>query len=465
MPGRQCAVVMALVLGLSGCADDGPPVGVVGHVSNYFGGVAADEPQATLIGRDVLSAGGTAADAAVAMAFAMMVTRPDVAGLGGGGVCMYFDKTANKAEALDFLPRAARTRPPSGRWIASVPGSPRGLFALHARYGQLRWEQTVLPAERMARFGTPMPRGLIRAIAASPGRVAASPGLKALLSDRNGKILAEGEALRQADLSGTLSNMRAVGPGPFHTAVQARQFIDSVRGAGGWLTIEDMRAYRPVWRKTITMPFGNHMLHFAPSPAVGGRVVAALWTALGESGGFADATPADRPRLIASAANKAYGATLSRPNADRASAGLLVIDREGNAAACVLTMNRFFGSGRLLTGNGVVAVSPADGGATLGVAPALMVNHNVPQAFMAATGAGDGSAPIALATVMLGAVSAGQNMDEAMAAVRPRPSGGEGRAAALVNIMLCPEGMLGKPDLCAVRSDPRGFGYAINAER
>lgn len=465
MPGRQCVAVVALVLGLGGCAEDGPPVGVVGHVADYFGGVAADEPQAALIGRDVLSAGGTAADAAVAMAFAMMVTRPDVAGLGGGGVCLYFDKISNKAEAIDFLPRAARTRPPSGRWIASVPGSPRGLFALHARYGRLRWEQTVLPAERMARFGTPMPRGLIRAIGANPARVAASPGLKALLSDRDGKILVEGEMLRQPDLSGTLSNMRAVGPGPFHTAIQARQFVDRVRAAGGWLTIEDMRAYRPVWRQTLTAPFGNHVMHFAPSPAVGSKVAAALWTALGESGRFADAAPADRGRLIAAAADSAYRATLSRPTAQRASAGLLAIDREGSAAACVLTMNRFFGSGRLLTGSGVVAVTPDDGGATLGLALALMVNHNVPQAFMAVTGAGDGSAPIALAAVMLGAVAAGQNLDEAMAAVRPSLPGRAGRAAALVNIMWCPQGMLRKPGLCVVRGDPRGFGYAINAER
>ncbi len=465
MPSRQCMAVTLLALGLGGCGADGPPVGVVGHVISYFGGVAADEPQAALVGRDALSSGGTAADAAVAMAFAMMVTRPDVAGLGGGGMCVYFDKTTNKAEAIDFLPRAARTRPPPGRWIASAPGSPRGLFALHARYGRLRWEQTVLPAERMARFGTPMPRGLARAIKASRSRIDASPDLRALLSGRDGKIPVEGEMLRQLDLSGTLSNMRAAGPGPFHTAVQARQFVAGVRAAGGWLTIEDMRAYRPVWRQTMTVPFGNHVLHFAPSPAVGGRVAAALWTALGDSGRFADAAPADRARLVAAAADSAYGATLSRPTAERSSAGLLAIDRGGNAAACVLTMNRFFGSRRVVTGTGVVAAVPADGGATLAVAPVLMVNHNVPQAFMAATGAGNGYAPIALSTVMLAALSAEQNLDEAMAAARLHPSGEVRGAAAPVNIMLCPEGMVRTSALCAVRSDPRGFGYAINAEQ
>lgn len=458
---RQCAVPVLLAALLGGCGSDGPPEGVVGHVAAYFGGVAADEPQAVLIGRDALSAGGTAADAAVAMAFAMMVTRPDVAGLGGGGVCVYFDKAKAKAEAIDFLPRASRTPPPPGRWIASTPGSPRGLFALHARYGRLRWAQSVLPAETMARFGTPMPRGLVRAIEADRSLFDAAPDLQALFSGKDGHVPAEGELLRQLDLSATLSNIRAVGPGPFYSAAKARQYVDGVLAAGGWMTLEDMRGFRPVWRDTIDVPLGNHVLHFAPSPAVGGRVAAAIWEALGKSGRFADAAPADRGRLIRAAMEDAFRATLSRPSAGLSSAGLLAIDREGNAASCVLTMNRPFGSGRAVPGTGVVAAIPAEGGATLAVAPVLMANHHVAQAYMAATGAGNGYGPVALSSVMLAALSAEQNLEDAMASVRPGPAG----VGAVVNFMLCPEGIVTTPESCAVRSDPRGFGYAINAEQ
>jgi len=457
--------VLLFGLALGGCGTDEPPIGVTGHVSAYFGGVAADEPQAALVGRDALSAGGTAADAVAAMAFALMVSRPDVAGLGGGGVCVYFDKATRKAEAIDFLPRAARTPPPPGRWIASTPGGPRGLFALHARYGRLRWEQIVLPAERMARFGTAMPRGLVRALEAERAKIDASPDLRTLLGGRSGKIPGEGELLRQLDLSSTLSSIRAAGPGPFYTALQAHHFVDGVRAAGGWLTIEDMRAYRPVWQETITVPFGNHVLHFAPSPAIGGRVAAAIWEALGKSGKFADAGPADRTRLVAAAADKAYGATLSRPTPEPLSASVLAIDRGGNGAACVLTMNHFFGSRRVASGTGVVPAAPAEGGAALGVAAVLMANHNVPQTFLAATGAGNGYAPLALSTVLLGALAADQKLDEAMATARPGLSGGAGRIPATVNIMFCPDGVVAAPAGCAARSDPRASGYAINAEQ
>ncbi len=100
---RRCMVVPALATAVAGCAgSDIPPKGVVGHIENYFGGLAADEPQAVVVARDVLSAGGTAADAAVAMYFALAVTLPSSAGLGGGGVCVVHGSRKTVAEALDF---------------------------------------------------------------------------------------------------------------------------------------------------------------------------------------------------------------------------------------------------------------------------------------------------------------------------------------------------------------------------
>ena len=108
---KSLSGVLALALGLGGCstlsavnnsiadvlAPSSIPPGQEGTVSGFLGGVVADEPQAALAGRAVLSAGGTAADAVTAMGFTLAVTLPSRAGLGSSGACLAYDPDPNSA--------------------------------------------------------------------------------------------------------------------------------------------------------------------------------------------------------------------------------------------------------------------------------------------------------------------------------------------------------------------------------
>ncbi|MBV8589522.1 MAG: gamma-glutamyltransferase, partial [Acetobacteraceae bacterium] len=113
----------------------------------------------------MLSRGGDAADAAVAIGFALGVTLPSRAGLGGGGACLAYNPASDSVnkglpEAVLFLPGA--TSGAGGDRPAAIPMVARGLFALHARYGRRPFETLISPAEQLARFGVPASRALVR---------------------------------------------------------------------------------------------------------------------------------------------------------------------------------------------------------------------------------------------------------------------------------------------------------------
>ncbi len=487
---RQCASGIVILLATACSGSDPQPVGVVGHLKSYFGGVASDEARATLVGRDALSAGGSSADAAISMAFAMMVSRPDAAGPGGGGVCVHYDNTKNKAETLEFFPQLPIAVPPKGRWPAVVPGSFRGLFALHARYGKLRWEQLVQPAEHAARFGWPISKGLISALNQHGAKAIKDAHTQKLFTDSKGKVLSSGQTIEQFGLAGTLGKIRGLGPGDFYSGRLARVYLDGVKEAGGWLTIEDLRAYRPVWKTTVQAEVGNHILHFPFSKGLGTDLTFGIWEQIGNKRGFSSSSAAEQASLLAAAARNVGGAGGAEWAGSGGSAGLFAVDIAGNATSCVLTMNRPFGRGLTVGETGIIQAAPPVVGTGLNIAPVIMANHNVSQAYLAATAAGDRYAGVALATILMHLMDGKVPPEEAL--VKPRYAPGVGAADILVepslsatvreelvkkgqqlftrksigqiNLMYCDRGIVVRPANCVVRTDPRTAAYGVNSE-
>ncbi|MEE9318194.1 MAG: gamma-glutamyltransferase [Rhodospirillales bacterium] len=411
--GRRQIGPLCLVLALSACA--GNPLkdlnlfktevdeslrGSVGFVQGFIGGVVADEPRATLIGRDILSSGGTAADAAVAVSFALSVTLPSSASLGGGGVCLIHDAETNTTETLDFLAGIPQRIPSTAIVPTAVPGFVRGLAALHSKYGRLKWTQLISPAETLARFGNQVSRAFATDLKQLPSTQIVDPEFFRILGKKNERrFIKEGEFLKQLDLSSVLGRLRARGAGDFHLGLMARQLVNAVTEAGGSLSLEDLRAYTPHWRPTLKIPYiKNTKFHFPISAGLSGALAGQMVGMLIEHDDWKDASPAERAHLMAEVSGRAYaarsrwlrkkGLSAVRPSrlvsqahikdlfagyqAERhlrfggggtmpatapgnfTGTGFVIVDLHGSAVACSLTLNNLFGAGRIAPGMGIL---------------------------------------------------------------------------------------------------------------
>ncbi len=443
---RQRAFPVALFLFLAACGAPKPEVGLVGNVKGFFGAAIVEEPRAALVARDVLSSGGTAADAATAAFFTMSVTYPVAVGLGGGGVCLYFDQAANKTETLDF-----RVGPVAAGGPVGIPGAVRGMALLHSRYGRLPWSQLVAPAETMARFGHQISRALAQRLASQAARLRGDAMAARIFLHTDGSPLGEADKIVQVELAAALTRVRTRGVSDIYGGEAGQQLVRAGNAAGGKVTIDHLRRYRANWRGTRATVLGNHMLHHPdldPHPdRVPGENAAQQLTRLmaGMSAG--------------KAADKVFSQEDLDRTDDRGEGAFVIGDSFGSAAACVFSMNGAFGRGVMAPGLGIFMASAANqdgaaaGGGGANPLPLLGVNDPVGQAVMAAVGAGGPNGALAAAAVALGVMDKDQTLDQAMTA-RATIKGGR------VQALWCAEGIRTTPESCQFATDPKGHGLA-----
>ena len=474
---RQLACVGMVGL-TAACTGNDAGLGTEGYVKGFFGGVAGDEPRAVLEARKILSSGGTAADAATAMYFTLAVTMPSAASLGGGGTCLVYRpeferKVSQKIEALQFLTGLPARIPEAATRPSGVPGNSMGMFALHARYGTMPWREIVFVGERLARFGTQVSRALLTDLEPVENALLQDAESRRIFRGADGGPIKEGDIMRQPDLANALSNIRANGPVDFYRGKFASLFVDRVRAAGGSLSLDDMRSYKPRWTKTISMEFGTlfnrSTAHFVPPPAVAGLVQAQMLKMLNTGKIFGRANETEKYHLLAEVGLTAFAERarwmrqnfeskfplkslldtsvtgtamknfsrdrhlspksfrpVPRPTPENPSAtSFVVVDRFGMAVTCAFTMNYIFGTGRIAKDTGIMiaAIPRGAGKGPMSLGPMMIVNEKSSQFLLAAAGAGGVTAPTAVASVVARSYLDGQNLDTAMRAPRIHHSG------------------------------------------
>ncbi|MEW9836969.1 gamma-glutamyltransferase [Mesorhizobium marinum] len=237
--------------------------------------VAAANPLAAEAGLDVLRAGGSAADAVVAVQAVLGLVEPQSSGLGGGAFLTWYDAQTGQVTTFDGRETAPEAATPElflgadgkplgffeavvGGRSVGVPGVPRLLETVHARYGKQPWASLLQPAIDLAEKGFAVSPRLHAMIEDDAGRLDTQPATRAYFYDTAGAPLAAGTVLRNAKYAESLRAIAAGGADAFYKGAIAEQIVAAVNGHPtnpGRLSLADLAAYDVKERPAVCAPY------------------------------------------------------------------------------------------------------------------------------------------------------------------------------------------------------------------
>jgi len=257
------------------------------------GVVAAGHPLTAEAGARVLREGGNAVDAAVGAMLTSFVTEPLLTGLGSGGY-MLVAGAGMEPVLLDFFVQAP-TRSGDGSEAellgvdvsfgdadqvfhigpasCGVYGAPAGVCEAMRRWGTVPLQELAAPAARLARDGVVLNAGQAYVAEILTDLLTSTPECAALWAPE-GRVLREGELLRNPELGEALLRLGRDGAGPFYRGDIAAAVCDWLRARGGSLSSGDLAGYRAIAREPVKMAYRDRQILTNPPPSAGGTLLA-----------------------------------------------------------------------------------------------------------------------------------------------------------------------------------------------
>jgi gamma-glutamyltranspeptidase/glutathione hydrolase len=343
------------------------------------GVVAAGHPLTAQAGAKVLREGGNAVDAAVGAMLVSFATEPLLTGLGAGGYMLVAGRGEPPA-LLDFFVQAP-TRKGDGseaelRGIdvsfgdaaqvfhigpasCGVYGTPAGVCEALRRWGTVPLEELAGPAAGLAREGVVLNEGQAYVAEILADLLTSTPECAALWAP-DGRILREGEVLRNPELGDALERLAQDGEQAFYRGDIAAAVCDWLRARGGSLTCEDLAGYSAIEREPVKIGYRDREILTNPPPSAGGTLLAYSLALLARGpspptlSGVVEAMAAAQdertPEFVEGLAEEGF---LERFLAARlgSTTHISVLDAEGGA--CSTTCTNGEGSGVVVPGTGM----------------------------------------------------------------------------------------------------------------
>lgn len=256
--------------------------------ANSRAAVAMPDHYSAQVAEAILQAGGNAVDAAVAASFSLAVTYPEAGNLGGGGfMLIHFGGESQFLDYRETAPGAAHRdlyldqngevityKSLLGYQASGVPGTVMGLWQAHQRYGQLAWEDLLLPAIKLATEGFIVHEQLAQNAAWYQAWSANKAENLNFANYFSG--LHKGELFVQPELAHTLKIIAKKGAPAFYHGEIAQKIVQQMQKSAGLITAEDLAHYQVKWRTPIQGRWQGYDVLSAPPPSSGGLALLQL---------------------------------------------------------------------------------------------------------------------------------------------------------------------------------------------
>lgn len=155
---------------------------------------------------------------------------------------------------------------------SGVPGELRGLAHLHQGYGSLPWEDLVMPAVHVARYGFPVTQDLVRYMASAISGIdnfLVHEPTWAIDFAPNGTLLGIGDTITRKRYADTLETIAKRGPDAFYSGPIAEATIQTIQDNGGIMTLEDLANYSLAIREPAAIDYRGYKIRSGSAPCSG----------------------------------------------------------------------------------------------------------------------------------------------------------------------------------------------------
>jgi gamma-glutamyltranspeptidase/glutathione hydrolase len=231
------------------------------------GAAATPHTAATAAAHTAFANGGNAVDAALAAAAMLTVVYPNQCTIGGDAIAMVGTRDGN-VTVVNGSGRSARSLNPadyagadgfvpvSGAKSVTVPGLLGAWRVLAETWGRLPLSDALVPAASAAATGVPVAPGVARDLIREEHLLVQDPGCREVFF-RDGALLREGETLRLDRLAESLAATAEHGTESFYRGPLGRSIVETLRGQGGDLTLDDFAAYEATVETPVSVMFAG----------------------------------------------------------------------------------------------------------------------------------------------------------------------------------------------------------------